>query len=198
MEFTNDQFDCSSLVQEGEYHNLVDSTRHGLQDKFEEMQLVLDGATCLNMLPQAREFEEVGGGTSLILTKLDGSVKGGCVTHIRLGIPVKFVGVGEPVEDDADAFVNAISFPLFLVGTIPTSPWYYLYDSVHLPRSERIILQDDGYIPKHSVLELQKAWTGSEVRWVTGGHVSSFLLHNGEFRRAIVDSLDGLPGKESS
>ncbi|OMO55209.1 hypothetical protein COLO4_36119 [Corchorus olitorius] len=57
---------------------------------------------------------------------------------------------------------------------------------------------DDGYIPKHSVLELQKAWPGSEVRWVTGGHVSSFLLHNGEFRKAIVDGLDRLKWKESS
>ncbi|MQM16615.1 hypothetical protein Taro_049572 [Colocasia esculenta] len=51
---------------------------------------------------------------------------------------------------------------------------------------------DDGYIPKHSVLELQKAWPGSEVRWVTGGHVSSFLLHNDAFRRAIIDSLNRL------
>ncbi|KAI7996406.1 Protein ABHD18 [Camellia lanceoleosa] len=57
---------------------------------------------------------------------------------------------------------------------------------------------DDGYIPKHSVLELQKAWPGSEVRWVTGGHVSSFLLHNGEFRKAIVDGLNRLQWKESS
>lgn len=56
---------------------------------------------------------------------------------------------------------------------------------------------DDGYIPNHSVLELQKAWPGSEVRWVTGGHVSSFILHNGEFRRAIVDGLDRVKWKES-
>ncbi|KAM0981044.1 hypothetical protein COP1_014282 [Malus domestica] len=56
---------------------------------------------------------------------------------------------------------------------------------------------DDRYIPKHSVLELQKAWPGSEVRWVTGGRVSSFLLHDSEFRRAIVDGLDRLPWKES-
>ncbi|KAF2307809.1 hypothetical protein GH714_032031 [Hevea brasiliensis] len=56
---------------------------------------------------------------------------------------------------------------------------------------------DDGYIPKHSVLELQKAWPGSEVRWVTGGHVSSFLLHNDEFRKAIVDGLNRLEWKES-
>ncbi|XP_043691866.1 protein ABHD18 [Telopea speciosissima] len=57
---------------------------------------------------------------------------------------------------------------------------------------------DDGYIPKHSVLELQKAWPGSEVRWVTGGHVSSFLLHNDAFRKAIVDGLDRLQWKDSS
>ncbi|CAL9136932.1 unnamed protein product [Musa acuminata var. zebrina] len=57
---------------------------------------------------------------------------------------------------------------------------------------------DDGYIPKHSVLELQKAWPGSEVRWVTGGHVSSFLLHNDEFRKAIVDALNRLQWRESS
>lgn len=51
---------------------------------------------------------------------------------------------------------------------------------------------DDGYIPKHSIMELQKAWPGSEVRWVTGGHVSSFFLHNDAFRKAIVDALDRL------
>jgi hypothetical protein len=60
-----------------------------------------------------------------------------------------------------------------------------------------ILLQDDGYIPKHSVLQLQNAWPGTEVRWVIGGHVSSFLLHNGEFRRAIVDGLNRLEWKES-
>ncbi|XP_076938704.1 uncharacterized protein LOC143606984 [Bidens hawaiensis] len=56
---------------------------------------------------------------------------------------------------------------------------------------------DDGYIPKHSVLEVQRAWPGSEVRWVTGGHVSSFIVHNGEFRRAIKDGLNRLKWKES-
>lgn len=48
---------------------------------------------------------------------------------------------------------------------------------------------NDGYIPRHSVLEFQRAWPGSEVRWVTGGHVSSFILHNKEFRRAIRDAI---------
>ncbi|KZV44786.1 hypothetical protein F511_28375 [Dorcoceras hygrometricum] len=70
-----------------------------------------------------------------------------------------------------------------------------------IPRNPNAVIfvaaTDDGYIPKHSVLELQKAWPGSEVRWVSGGHVSSFLLHNGQFRKAIVDGLDRLQWKES-
>lgn len=57
---------------------------------------------------------------------------------------------------------------------------------------------DDGYIPKQSALELQRAWPGSEVRWVTGGHISSILLHHSEFRRAIVDALNRLPWNRSS
>lgn len=81
-----------------------------------EILLVLDGTTGLNMLPQAREFNEVVGVTGLILTKLDGSARGGCVVSVvdELGIPVKFVGVGEGVDDlqpfSAEEFVNAI-FP---------------------------------------------------------------------------------------
>lgn len=81
-----------------------------------EILLVLDGTTGLNMLPQAREFNEVVGVTGLILTKLDGSARGGCVVSVvdELGIPVKFVGVGEGVDDlqpfNAEEFVNAI-FP---------------------------------------------------------------------------------------
>ncbi|KAK4801074.1 hypothetical protein SAY86_021561 [Trapa natans] len=79
-----------------------------------EILQVLDGTTGLNMLPQAREFNDVVGITGLILTKLDGSARGGCVVSVvdELGIPVKFVGVGEGIEDlqpfDAEAFVNAI------------------------------------------------------------------------------------------
>ncbi|CAB4269907.1 unnamed protein product [Prunus armeniaca] len=86
-----------------------------------EILQVLDGTTGLNMLPQAREFNEIVGITGLILTKLDGSARGGCVVSVvnELGIPVKFVGVGEGVEDlqpfDAEAFVNAI-FSEKLIG----------------------------------------------------------------------------------
>ncbi|KAM1140591.1 hypothetical protein EV1_040260 [Malus domestica] len=79
-----------------------------------EILQVLDGTTGLDMLPQAREFNEIVGITGMILTKLDGSARGGCVVSVvnELGIPVKFVGVGEGVEDlqpfDPEAFVNAI------------------------------------------------------------------------------------------
>ncbi|KAK1285983.1 hypothetical protein QJS10_CPB20g01658 [Acorus calamus] len=79
-----------------------------------EILLVLDGTTGLNMLPQAREFNEIVGVTGFILTKLDGSARGGCVVSVvdELGIPVKFVGVGEGLDDlqpfDPEAFVNAI------------------------------------------------------------------------------------------
>ncbi|XP_047054917.1 cell division protein FtsY homolog, chloroplastic-like [Lolium rigidum] len=81
-----------------------------------EVLLVLDGTTGLNMLQQAREFNDVVGITGFILTKLDGTARGGCVVSVvdELGIPVKFIGVGEGVEDlqpfDAEAFVEAI-FP---------------------------------------------------------------------------------------
>ncbi|KAL6853396.1 hypothetical protein ACP4OV_019425 [Aristida adscensionis] len=81
-----------------------------------EILLVLDGTTGLNMLQQAREFNDVVGVTGFILTKLDGTARGGCVVSVvdELGIPVKFVGIGEGMEDlqpfDAEAFVEAI-FP---------------------------------------------------------------------------------------
>uniref|UniRef100_A0A0D9VAH9 SRP54-type proteins GTP-binding domain-containing protein n=1 Tax=Leersia perrieri TaxID=77586 RepID=A0A0D9VAH9_9ORYZ len=81
-----------------------------------EILLVLDGTTGLNMLQQAKEFNDVVGVTGFILTKLDGTARGGCVVSVvdELGIPVKFIGVGEGLEDlqpfDAEAFVEAI-FP---------------------------------------------------------------------------------------
>lgn len=74
------------------------------------------GTTGLNMLNQAREFDETVGVTGLILTKLDGTARGGAVVSVvdELKIPVKFVGVGEGLEDlqpfDPEAFVNAL-FP---------------------------------------------------------------------------------------
>lgn len=82
----------------------------------EEVLLVLDGTTGLNMINQAKEFHEAVGLTGLVLTKLDGTARGGAVVSVvdQLGVPVKFVGVGEGIEDlqlfDPEAFVEAL-FP---------------------------------------------------------------------------------------
>jgi fused signal recognition particle receptor len=81
-----------------------------------ETLLVLDATTGQNALNQARLFKEAAGLTGIILTKLDGTAKGGVVIGIKeeLGIPVKFIGIGEAVEDlrpfDAEDFANAL-FP---------------------------------------------------------------------------------------
>lgn len=78
-----------------------------------ETLLVLDATTGQNGLIQARQFKETAGLTGIILTKLDGTAKGGIAIAIaqELGIPVKFVGMGEGIDDlqyfDADEFVKA-------------------------------------------------------------------------------------------
>lgn len=79
-----------------------------------EVLLVLDATTGQNGLRQAEVFAEVAGVTGIVLTKLDGSAKGGIVVSVQraLGVPVKFVGLGEGVDDlapfDPQAFVDAI------------------------------------------------------------------------------------------
>ena len=79
-----------------------------------EVLLVLDATTGQNGLQQARQFTEATDLTGVVLTKLDGSAKGGIVFAIRseLGIPVKLVGLGESAGDlvdfDADEFVDAL------------------------------------------------------------------------------------------
>jgi fused signal recognition particle receptor len=79
-----------------------------------EVLLVLDATTGQNGLQQARQFTEATDVTGVVLTKLDGSAKGGIVFAIRseLGIPVKLVGLGETAADlvdfDADQFVDAL------------------------------------------------------------------------------------------
>ena len=76
--------------------------------------LVLDATTGQNAVFQAKEFKEASKITGLVLTKLDGTAKGGIVLSVKkeLGIPVKFIGVGEKIDDmkpfDADEFVNAL------------------------------------------------------------------------------------------
>lgn len=79
-----------------------------------EVLLVLDATTGQNAVNQAREFQNAAGITGIILTKLDGTARGGVVLAIRenLGIPVKFIGVGEQVDDlqpfNADEFAEAL------------------------------------------------------------------------------------------
>ena len=79
-----------------------------------ENLIVLDGTTGQNALVQAREFGEVADLTGIILTKMDGTAKGGIAVAIQsqLQIPVKYIGVGETIEDlqkfDADQFVDAL------------------------------------------------------------------------------------------
>lgn len=83
-------------------------------DAFRETLVVLDGTTGQNALMQAREFSQVADITGIILTKLDGTAKGGIAVAIQaeLGIPVKYIGVGETIDDlekfDSNAFVNAL------------------------------------------------------------------------------------------
>jgi len=75
---------------------------------------VLDATTGQNALSQAKLFGEKSGVTGLVLTKLDGTAKGGIVVAIRheLNLPVKFVGLGEKMDDleefDSDQFVHAL------------------------------------------------------------------------------------------
>ena len=85
-----------------------------LPDASRETLLVLDSTTGQNAVNQAKEFKNAADITGLVLTKLDGTAKGGIVFSIKkeLDIPVKFIGVGEQVDDlqpfNASDFVNAI------------------------------------------------------------------------------------------
>ena len=83
-------------------------------DAYRETLVVLDGTTGQNALVQAREFGEVADLTGIILTKMDGTAKGGIAVAIQseLKVPVKYIGVGESIEDlqkfNSDEFVNAL------------------------------------------------------------------------------------------
>lgn len=79
-----------------------------------EVLLVLDGTTGQNGLEQARKFTETSGVTGIILTKLDGTAKGGVVVAIarELNLPIRYIGVGEKIGDmlpfDAESFVSSL------------------------------------------------------------------------------------------
>ena len=98
------------------YQKAEEKTQTGiiLPDSAKETLLVLDATTGQNAVIQAREFKEVSHLTGLILTKLDGTAKGGIILSVKqeVGIPVKFIGVGEQIDDmkpfDVQEFTNAL------------------------------------------------------------------------------------------
>ena len=83
-------------------------------DAYRETLIVLDATTGQNALVQAKEFAEVAGISGIVLTKMDGTAKGGIAVAIQseLGVPVKYIGVGESIDDlqkfNSDDFVNAL------------------------------------------------------------------------------------------
>ncbi len=83
-------------------------------EAYRETLVVLDGTTGQNALAQAKQFNEITDITGIILTKLDGTAKGGIAIAIQseLGIPVKYIGIGEHIDDlqkfNAEDFVNAL------------------------------------------------------------------------------------------
>jgi len=84
------------------------------QSPIDEVLLVLDATTGQNGLRQAEVFSQAVNVTGIVLTKLDGTAKGGIVVAVqrKLGVPVKLIGLGEGPDDlapfDAEAFVDAI------------------------------------------------------------------------------------------
>ena len=85
-----------------------------LPDADKEVLLVLDATTGQNAVNQAREFKNIAGITGIVLTKLDGTARGGVVLAIKndLDVPVKYIGVGEGIDDlqpfNPDEFTEAL------------------------------------------------------------------------------------------
>lgn len=86
-----------------------------LPEASKEILLVLDGATGQNMIVQAKQFSEVTNITGLVLTKIDGTAKGGAVIGVcsELNVPVKFIGVGEKIDDLQEFNANDFAKALF-------------------------------------------------------------------------------------
>ena len=97
-----------------ELEKIVGVVRRQIPGAPHEVLLVLDGTNGQNAIRQAEVFTKSIGTTGVILTKLDGTAKGGVVVAVRqsMQLPVKFLGVGEGIEDfqpfDADAFVESL------------------------------------------------------------------------------------------
>lgn len=92
-------------------HRIVEKNFEGVK---QEYLIVLDGTTGQNALVQAREFSQAAPLSGIVITKMDGTAKGGIAIAIQseLGVPVKFIGVGERIDDlqefDPDSFVDAL------------------------------------------------------------------------------------------
>jgi fused signal recognition particle receptor len=97
-----------------ELHKIHTIIEKEYPDAHLETLIVVDGTTGQNALAQAKEFSQVAPVDGVVLTKLDGTAKGGIAIAIQseLNIPVKFIGIGEKIEDlekfDADSFVDAL------------------------------------------------------------------------------------------
>jgi fused signal recognition particle receptor len=100
-----------------ELEKMQRTSKKVVPDAPHEVLLVLDATTGQNGLEQARKFTETSGVTGIVLTKLDGTAKGGVVVAItrELGLPIRYVGVGEKPEDllpfDPDTFIDSIFEP---------------------------------------------------------------------------------------
>jgi fused signal recognition particle receptor len=90
------------------------TARKVIPDAPHEVLLVLDATTGQNGLEQARKFTETSGVTGIVLTKLDGTAKGGIIVAIarELGLPIRFIGVGEKIDDllpfDPERFIDSL------------------------------------------------------------------------------------------
>ena len=97
-----------------ELQKMSRTARKVIPDAPHEVLLVLDATTGQNGLEQARKFTETSGVTGIVLTKLDGTAKGGIVVAIarELNLPIRYVGVGEKVDDllpfDPEKFIASL------------------------------------------------------------------------------------------
>ena len=121
MFYGSDSCDPASVVyaglEEAKKNNcdvvLIDTA--GRLQNVDETLLVIDASTGQNGISQAKSFKEICNITGIVLTKLDGTAKGGIVLSIKdsVGIPVKFVGFGEKVEDMVAFDIESYIYGLF-------------------------------------------------------------------------------------
>ena len=116
-------------------------------DAHRENLIVLDGTTGQNALMQAKEFGEVADLTGIILTKMDGTAKGGIAVAIQseLNVPVKYIGVGEAIDDlqkfNADDFVNAL-FDIRIEEETPSEESVEFGEVIEAAEEEAVIVAE--------------------------------------------------------